>query len=396
MSDTKVLVVTTLYPNSIQFRHGIFVENRIRYLNETGKVNIKVIAPVPWFPFRLRAFHNYSKFVDIPDYELRHGIDVYHCRYGVIPKIGMLLTPLFLAFSLFREIKRLQKTGYDFDVIDAHYYYPDGVAAAMVAKLLKKPLTITARGTDINLIPQFFLPKKMILWASQVANYNLAVCDALRQRMVDIGIKEASTRVLRNGVDLNVFKPFDREAIRRDRSVNSKLLISVGNLIEIKGHHLIIEAMQELAGYELWIVGDGDWKNKLNELTTELNLHDRVFFFPEVEQRLLPEIYNCADALILASEREGWPNVLLEAMACGTPVIASNVGGTSEILCSPEAGILFKDRTLQGIVFAVDQLFANYPDRMKTRAYAENFSWTETTNGLLDLFARLKKQYYDA
>lgn len=390
MSQFSTLVITTLYPNQIQFRHGVFVETRIRHLKQTGKIVFKVIAPVPWFPCKSKYFPAYSKLVDIPRQETRDGIEVYHPRYLVIPKIGMLLTPFFLALSLYRQIKRLQNQGYSFDFIDAHYYFPDGVAAALVAALLRKKLIITARGTDINLISDLFLPRRLIVWASKIAKYNLAVCEALRQKMLEIGMQASTARVFRNGVDLNLFTPLDRLQLREKWQVQDKLLISVGYLIERKGHHLIIAAMPSLPDYQLFIVGGGEWEGRLKEQVQQLNLQNRVHFLGEVSHQQLPELYNCADALVLASEREGWANVLLEAMACGTPVVASNIWGTPEVVQAPEAGVLCGERSGQGIAAAVGQLFSAYPDRAKTRQYAEKFSWDETTNGLLKLYAEMK------
>jgi teichuronic acid biosynthesis glycosyltransferase TuaC len=387
-NNPNILVLTTLYPNSIQFRHGIFVETRVKQLNKTGKFNIKIIAPIPWFPFKLKYFPSYSKLVDIPKYEIREGIQVYHPRYVVIPKCGMWLTPFFLGFCIISQIKKLRKQeGYSFDFIDAHYYYPDGVAAALVASWLNKPLAITARGTDINLIPNFTLPRKMILWASKVAKFNFAVSSALRNKMHEIGIDESTLHVLRNGVDLNQFAPLNRDFLRKKWQINGKLLISVGNLIELKGHHLVIDALEFLPDYQLCIVGGGECEDELKIKVKNSNVHDRVRFLGELLQQQLIELYNCADALVLASSREGWPNVLLEALACGTPVIATKVGACPEMIQSPEAGVLCLERTPNGIAVAINRLFSNYPDRKKTRLYAECFSWNDTTENLIRMFS---------
>ena len=387
----NILVVTTLYPNSVQFRHGIFVETRVKHLNETGKFNIKIIAPIPWFPFKLKYFPIYSKLIDIPNCELREGIEVYHPRYIVIPKVGMWLTPFFLGFCILSQIKKLKKQeDYSFDFIDAHYYYPDGVAAALIASWLNKPLAITARGTDINLIPNFTLPRKMILWASKVARFNLAVSSALRNKMLEIGVDESTIHVLRNGVDLKLFAPLNRDFLRKKWQINSKLLISVGNLIELKGHHLVIGALELLPDYQLFVVGGGEWEENLKIKAQNSGVHDRVKFLGEVLQQQLTELYNCADALVLASSREGWPNVLLEAMACGLPVIATNVGACSDMIKAPEAGVLCLERSSKGIAFAVNKLFANYPDRKKTRLFAEGFSWDETTAYQVRLFSDIQ------
>lgn len=387
----NILVVTTLYPNQIQFRHGIFVETRIRHLQLSGKVNITVIAPVPWFPVKSTFFPEYSKLVDVPDFEIRHEISIYHPRYWVIPKIGMSITPFFLAWSIYRQIAQLQKEGHSFDLIDAHYYFPDGVAAAIIAKLLKIPLIITARGSDINQIADFYLPRKMILWASKIARFNLAVCNALIERMIELGVPKETTLTVRNGVNLQLFQPLaNRDILKQKWLVKQRLLISVGFLIERKGHHLIIEALPLLPDYQLFIAGGGEWADKLKALVQNLGLQDRVRFLGEVRQQQLVELYNCADALILASSREGWANVLLEAMACGTPVVATNIWGTPEVVQTPEAGVLCRERTAPSIAEAVQRLFSAYPDRLQTRHYAERFSWDETTRKILEIFERFK------
>lgn len=152
--------------------------------------------------------------------------------------------------------------------------------------------------------------------------------------------------------------------------------------------------MVALPNYQLFIIGGGEWEEKLKNLAQQLGVQGRVRFLGEVYQQQLSELYSCADALILASSREGWPNVLLESMACGTPVIATSVGACSEIVQASEAGVLCAERSAQGIVNAVNRLFSNYPDRAKTRQYAEKFSWDETTASLLELFSEIKQSVH--
>ncbi len=384
----NILTITTLYPNEKQFRHGVFIETRLRHLVETGKVKAKVIAPVPWFPFKSERFKQYAVYADVPRVEQRNGLDIYHPRYLVIPKIGMLMTPFFMAISIYREIKTLQKRQ-AFDLIDAHYFYPDGVAVALANKVLKIPFIISARGTDINLIPQYKLPRKMILWAAEQAEASVTVCKALKDSMVQMGAEEKKIHVYRNGVDLELFKLLDKSQCREKYKLYKKTLVSVGHLIERKGHHLIIEAMTSLPDYQLLIVGGGEEEKSLKKLVKQLNLCDQVRFLGEKKQKELTEIYNAADAMVLASSREGWANVLLESMACGTPVVATDIWGTPEVVQNQDAGVLVK-RTSESIVEGVNQLFNNYPTRIQTRKYAEQFSWDSTTEGLLKLFSEVK------
>lgn len=389
----NLLVITTLYPNKVQYRHGIFVETRLRYLLDSGQVNAKVIAPVPWFPswsvFNNKRFSDYSQYTGVPKFEQRNGIDIYHPRYLVIPKIGMLLTPFFLALSIFFAAKKVKKSGYQYDLVDCHYYYPDGVAVALVSRFLGKPFTVTARGTDINLIPEFKLPRRLIVRASQKAAASITVCAALKDRMVEIGAREDKIHVFRNGVNLELFRPMNQEQCKQRYQITRTTLLSVGHLIERKGHDKIIEAMAALPDCDLLIAGGGELDAELKALVEKLGLSQQVRFLGELQQERLPELYNAVDIMVLASSREGWANVLLESMACGTPVVATNIWGTPEVVNSPAAGVLVSERTGQGIAEGVTELLQNFPSSEETRKYAEGFSWQQTVSGLNSLFDKL-------
>lgn len=378
----KILTYTTLYPNDVQFRHGIFTEQRLRHLLEQKPVQAKVVAPVPWFPSSAKCFGAYADFARVCRQEQRHGIDIYHPRYPVIPKIGMNLTPALMAAATLPTVKRLMADGYDFDAMDVHYFYPDGVAAAMIAKAIKKPLVISALGTDISLVPNYTWPRKMLLWAAREAGQIITVCEALRQEMIRLGVDGEKIHTLRNGVDLQLFHPQDRTLLRKSLGLTKPTLLSVGHLIERKGHYLIIDAMQQLPGYELLIAGDGEDMAALQAQVARLNLTDRVRFLGALTHQQLAEVYSASDALVLASSREGWANVLLEAMACGTPVVGTAIWGTPEVLRTPESGVLVQERSANGIAEGVRTLFAHYPDRQATRRYAEGFSWDETVDGV--------------
>ena len=382
----KLLTFSTLFPNAQQPNHGIFVETRLRYLLASGQAQARVVAPIPWFPSSSPRFGDYARFAKVPKSDQRHGIDIVHPRFAIVPKIGMNMAPLLMAQAVKPVIGRIIDEGYDFDVLDAHYFYPDGVAAVMLGKYFNKPVVITARGTDINLIPQFRLPRKMILWAARNASGIVTVCNALKDEMVGLGVAADKITPLRNGVDLQRFQPMDRAAARATLGLKRFTLLSVGLLDPRKAHDLIIKALPSLPEVDLLIAGTGPEKKNLEQLAQELGVADRVTLLGPVPQTELKTYYNAADALVLASSREGWANVLLEAMACGTPVVASNVWGTPEVVAAPEAGELMPERTPQGLVTALTRLRANYPDHAATRRYAERFSWDPTTQGQIDLF----------
>jgi teichuronic acid biosynthesis glycosyltransferase TuaC len=361
----------------------------LRYLLASGKVESKVVAPVPWFPSQSQRFGDYAAFAKVAARETRYGIDVRHPRYLVIPKVGMTAAPWLLAQSAKKEIGRIIDEGYDFDAIDAHYFYPDGVAAVMLGKYFNKPVVITARGTDINLIPQYTLPRKQLMWAADNAAGMITVCNALRDEMIGLGMPGERIVPLRNGVDLQRFQPMDRQAARGKLGIDGFTIISVGLLDRRKAHDLTIGALPLMPDVKLLIAGTGPERKNLEAQAERLGVSDRVKLLGAVAQTELKDYYNAADAMVLASSREGWANVLLESMACGTPVVASNVWGTPEVVAAPEAGVLMKERTSEGIAEAMRKLRDNYPDHAATRRYAENFSWDATTEGQLQLFSRI-------
>ena len=381
----RILTFSSLYPNSAQPSQGIFVENRLRELLRSGEVEARVMSPIVWSP---RGSHLLSEHSvgNVEACETRHGISVSYPRFFRIPKVGMTLAPFTMFLSLYRCVRKIIAEGYDFDLIDAHYFYPDGVAAVMMGRLLNKPVVITARGTDINLIPAYALPRRQIIWAAQQASGLITVCQALKDTLVEMGVPESKIHALRNGVDLVRFHPEDRSDARAKLGVFGKTLLSVGHLIGRKGHDLVIRAMTDLPDFQLLIAGEGPDLKSLQALSAELGVSERVRFLGIVRPEAMTQLYNAGDALILASSREGWANVLLEAMACGTPVVASNVWGTPEVVTSINAGVLMHERTPQGVVEGVRTLFRTLPARDATRYYAEGFSWDATTAGQLALF----------
>ena len=385
----KILLFSSLYPSAVRPIHGIFVETRLRELLKTGQVHAKVVAPVPWFPSKSLRFGEYAQFAATPQFEHRNGLDVHHPRYLLLPKVGMNLAPYAMALGALATVRRLQQEGFDFDLIDAHYYYPDGVAAGLLAKWLGKPFFVTARGTDLNLIPEYKFPRKLILKTASAASGSIGVCKALIDSLERLGADPAKMHTLRNGVDLERFMPEPRELARQRLGLQTQgeYLLSVGHLIERKGHHIAIEALVALPGVTLLIAGSGSEERALKSLASRLNVSERVYWAGVVPQADLKWWYSAADALTLCSSREGWANVLLEAMACGTPVIATDIWGTSEVVSTEAAGRLMEHRDARALADAWYDLMSTVPARAATRQYAEGFSWDATTQGQKQLFA---------
>ena len=384
MAPLRLLTFSTLFPNAAQPNHGIFVENRLRHLLATGEAVASVVAPVAYFPSGAALFGAWGRLARVPREETRHGIAIHHPRFLAIPRVGMSVAPALLYRASLAAIRRIGAES--FDVIDAHYLYPDGVAAIRLGAALDKPVVLTARGSDVTQFPDFAVPRRLIRDAIARADGLIAVSSALRDRLLALGADPARTVVLRNGVDTGMFHPVDRQAARAALGVRGPVLVSVGGLIERKGHDRTIAALALLPDCTLLIAGEGPERARLAAQIERLGLSGRARLLGPVPHAGLAALYGAADAMVLASSREGWANVLLESMACGTPVVASNIPGNPEVVRAPEAGLIVAANTPEGIAEAVRALLAGPPSRAATRAYAERFGWAETSAGQLAMF----------
>lgn len=393
----RVLLFSTLYPSSARPGHGLFIETRLRQLLASGEVEAKVVAPVPWFYSTAERHGERARMARTPRSETWNGIEVLHPRYLLPPRVGQNVAPFALAAGAARALRGLVERGFDFDLIDAHYYYPDGVAAALLARWQRKPLVISARGSDLNVLGGYPFARRLMQWAARQAQASVGVSAALVQILQRWGVAPERLHVMRNGVDLQRFMPSDRrEARARLGLLGEPLLLSVGNLVDLKGHDLAIEALALLGsqhpGAQLCIVGDGPLRQALQAQARARGVESRVRFAGRVPNEQLAPWYSAADALVLASRSEGWANVLLESMACGTPVVATDVGGSAEVVAEACAGRLVAQRDAPPLAQAIEQLLADPPDRHEVRAYAERFSWQATTDAQLRLFRRLVAQ----
>jgi teichuronic acid biosynthesis glycosyltransferase TuaC len=407
----RVLLFSTLYPSSARPLHGIFVETRLRELLRHGQaqaqlpeqaqgreIQARVVAPVPWYWSKDASHGKYAAMANTPLRETRNGIDVRHPRFFTVPKIGMYTAPLMLALGARQALADIQREGFDFDLIDAHYYYPDGVAAALLARWFGKPLVVTARGSDVNLIPNHTVPRKFIQWAARRAQASIGVSAALVERMRQLQFDVSRLHAMRNGVDATRFSPLPADKMRAELGISgAPVVLTVGNLHEHKGQPLVLAAFAQLVKQQaqtwskatLWIVGEGPDRALLQRSISDLGLGTQVRLVGSVPNAELARWYSAADLLVLASSREGWPNVLLEAMACGTPVVATAVGGIPEVVANRHVGRLVTQRSADGFAAAMQELLAAQLSRAEVRRYAEGFGWDHTSAQQLALFNNL-------
>ncbi len=382
----KLLVFTTLYPNAEQPHHGLFVEKRLLELIRRYPCDVRVVAPVPWFP-RWLGGARYAAFARIPRHEIRAGVEVSHPRYLVVPKLTWRFAPLMLAIGALATVRRLRREGFAFDLIDAHFVFPDGVAAQVLGALCAIPVCITARGSDINDSPRYWLPRRMIRWAITRAKSMIAVSEELAAKMRVLSGPSLNVHVLPNGVDRSRFCPRPEPRLRERLGMDGPIVLSVGNLRELKGHDIVIRAVATLPGVSLMIIGTGEEEANLKRLIEQLGITDRVRLLGAVDNADLPAYYNVADVFALASSSEGCPNVVLEAIACATPVVATAVGAIPDLVPASCRRLLVEERTPASFASALRTCLDDPPAAAELNARAEAFGWDTTCERLQSILS---------
>jgi teichuronic acid biosynthesis glycosyltransferase TuaC len=345
----NVLVITNLFPNSKEPNRGIFIKQSTIELARL--CDVRVIAPVPWFPLKGAVFAKWSLSAEIPHGEEIDGIKTYHPRWVVIPKILRSLYGFLFFFSIVPLIRRVRAT-FDFDVILAPWVYPDGFASVLAAKVTKRPVVLQALGCDVNLYAKYFLRRHAIQWALRNADKTIAVSRPLKENVERLGVPETSVVYIPNGVDTTVFKPMNQLDCRKKLHLDArkKIILFVGSLEEVKGVRYLMDAMKDLAGtpgmdVHLLMIGAGNLRTELEKSINELSLQDKITLVGEIPHQDLPTWINASDLFCLPSIREGMPNVVLEALACRKPVIATRVGALPDMITSEDFGVLVEPRS---------------------------------------------------
>ncbi len=378
-----VLTITTLYPNALQPRHGIFVRNRLSEMDKIDGFHRKVIAPVPHCPLIGLLSDRFKRYENMPDYELNGGIDVYHPKYFTLPGVSFFDNASSMAKAVNDTIDKLEEDAYNFDIVDGQYLYPDGVAAYKVAKKYNKPLVLTARGSDVNYWMTQRPAKSKILESIDYASKVICVSEALKNELIRHGVDETKLVVIINGVNPDYFN----EDIPAN-PLREEYFLSVGNLVPLKGHHITLNALADLHKKRLIIIGDGEQRRSLKKQAKDLGLQGRVQFIKHIDQEKLAEFYAGATATILMSEMEGMPNVVLESLATGTPVIACDVGGISEIV-NDKNGILLRHRSEYDLLDAIEHVEDINRTRSEISSTVREYRWS-------DVASRQYKIYVDA
>lgn len=328
---------------------------------------VVVVSPVPYFPKWLGT-RRWRAARDLPKREEIGGLTVFHPRYLLLPRISMPFHALLLFVGCLSAVARLNREK-KIDCIDAHFVYPDGMAAVFIGQYLGIPVVVSARGTDINVYSKLRTIRPMIRWTLDRADRVIAVSAALKAAMLELGAPANKISVIPNGIDAERFGYLDSSEARRQLNLpaETSLLVSVGALIPSKGHDLLIRSlarvMERRPALHLYILGEGRLRPVLESLARELRVQDNVHLIGKRPNEELRYWFGAAEASCLITEREGWPNVVTESLACGAPVIATRVGGIPEILRSSDLGVL-TDRTVKGVAQAIETALTRKWDRM--------------------------------
>ena len=399
MNDPRgphVVVLSSLFPSSLQPGAGLFIRERMFRVGAV--LPLCVVSPAPWFPLQglLRRWRPGFR-PGAPSYDKSAGFEVWCPRFLSVPGVLKGLDGLCMALGALPRLWRLQRAG-RLDIIDAHFGYPDGYAATLLGRWLKVPVAITLRGTESRHAQDAAVAPKLAL-ALRRASGVFAVSQSLRRVALALGAPADKVRVIGNGVDLRKFSRLPADDARRALGLPLQVpvLVSVGGLVERKGFHRVIELLPSLLkrcpGLIYLVVGgpspEGDMTDALKRQVADAGLGDAVRFLGPLPPERIREPLSAANVFVLATRNEGWANVFLEAMACGLPVVTTDVGGNAEVVCDSTLGTVVPfgdaDRLCDALIQALTQPW----DAVVIRRHAEANTWDRRVDELVDRFRRL-------
>jgi glycosyltransferase involved in cell wall biosynthesis len=390
----RVLSLSCLYPNPAQPGSGLFVQRRLQHLAEL--VPLQVVAPFSVVHYggtrgnRIRFGKSRC-----PQSSQDGKVNVLHIRWGYPPYSGSV-TAIWLFLALLLPVARIRKRS-DFDVIDTHFGHPEGVAGYLLSLALGIPFTMTLRGNE----PRHGaagLGRRLMSLAVRRASRVFTVSERLRQFAIGLGAEPGKVKTIPNGVDTSVFFARDRvqSRIRHNLPLDRPLILSAGALVERKGHHRIVEVLGALSvsGTQphLLIAGgpgpEGQYEERIRKLVADLGLDRSVHFLGPVPAAVMAELMSAADVFCLSSTNEGWPNVVHEALACGTPVVATDVGAVPDMLAAGRYGHIVPVDDRDALRFALQTALEKNWDRTAIAAWGQARSWSQVAR---EVFTELQQ-----
>ncbi|MBN2474412.1 MAG: glycosyltransferase [Pirellulales bacterium] len=366
---------------------------------------VKVINPIPWFPFcsRLDRYRGHNR---VPYREVLEGIEVYHPRFLFIPRILKVLESLTYCFAALPLAIRIRKS-WKYDLVDLQWTYPDLPASRLLVWLLRLKQVITIRGQKALHLDEWGLRGRIVKRLLARSDHVIALSHRLKALCTSMGVAEDRISVVGNGVDRSQFHPMDRDACRErvGLSASGRKILAVGTVTHVKGFDRLIECFPQILkqhpDVELHILGPGgafaggDEREALRGLVGRLRLERSVHFVGEVPNDELVFWYNAADCFCLSSRSEGSPNVLLEALACGCPAVATDVGSVPDILTDPEMGAIVAN-SKEGLLEGLLSVLSSPCDREAIASSMRRHGWEHCAGEIVKIYKRLLGHPVDA
>lgn len=383
----NVLLISNLFPTPVDSIRGVFTYQIVKRLS--ADCDVTVVCPLPWFPTYLKGgvFAKWAGFARIPRVYEWGGIRVHSPKYPMVPKVSESVHPWLMLPTLSRTVKRLHQQR-PFDVINTQWLYPDGVAAARIADSLNVPHVLTALGCDANLFLTQPAKRGQIEVAIRKAQRVTVVSAALQEFIRQYDIGGTPIDVIPNGVDAEIFWPRDKSACAAELGISprSKSILFVGQLLEVKGVIYLLEAIDSLirSGEDVsaYLVGEGPGRLEYEAEVARRGLSGRVTLVGNRPHDEIAVWMGACDVFCLPSIREGFPNVVLEALFSGRPVVASRTGGIPEMV-NGRNGLLVEPRNATALADALKSALDRTWDAVAILQSVSHLSWERAAQSYL-------------
>jgi len=378
----KILTITNLFPSSNAPTAGVFIRERIKAVVARG-AEVRVIAPVPYVPPG-PVPARYRRIRATPEAGEVDGVKVRYPRYLVIPKAGTRFQAWGYARGL-RDVLRCEVESFRPDILDAHYLYPDACGVARAARGFGIPYACTARGSDVHVLGAMRSVHRQIRAALAGASTVIAVSRALATTMRELKLCDGPVEVVPNGIDRGRFHPRPRAEAREalDLGDAGRFVICVGHLAPVYRQELLLRALAHAdapADLSVRFLGEGADRARLEALALTLGIRERVAFEGTVPHDQVPLWFAASNGSVQINRSAGSPNAVLESVACGIPVLASDIPAMREALRAPAQGT-FVEACPEAVARGLARLVA-------TRAVPDGAvrSWDDVAGEILQHF----------
>jgi teichuronic acid biosynthesis glycosyltransferase TuaC len=383
----RVLAITKVFPNAIVPLDEPHIRQQYAALSKLCEV--EVLASIPWFPgLALMSRYSYAgRVAGAPRHEVIDGLEVYHPRFFQVPKIGVLFQGLFYAASLLPSVLKRRSR---FDVILSTWAYPDGVAAIALGKALGLPVVVEVIGTDINVVAEMPAARANLRVVFPHATRVVAVSSLLGHKVAALGVARDRIDIIPTGVNRSLFYPRDREQARKTLADklpggaenDAPLLLYIGRIEREKGVIDLLDAFAKVTARlpkaRLVLVGTGDADSEVNARAQTFG--GQVIAAGQQPIDAIPDWLAACDVLALPSWAEGTPNVILEALASGRRVVASDVGGIPDLITSELQGELVPARRVDVLSEALTRALQTPYDPQELADSGAVLSWPEAAS----------------